>query len=223
MLTVLDRVLTPELLAQVRTILAGALFEDGKVTAGFRAQRVKENQQLKRDSEAAETLNEVLGKAIQSHPNFQAATWCKTMRNVMVSRYAPGMQYGLHCDNPLMGGGRKMRTDLAMTLFLSDPESYEGGELYFESPWGAQRIKLPAGSAVVYPATTLHRVNPVTRGERLAGVTWIESHLRDPLQREILNELSRIRSFLHSQAPDAAETNLAFKIQANLMRMWADT
>lgn len=223
MLTVLDRVLTPELLQQVLETIAGAEFEDGKTTAGFRAQRVKANQQLKRDSEAAKVLNEVLTKALQSHPSFQGATWCKVMRPVLISRYEPGMQYGMHSDNPLMGGPRKVRTDLAMTLFLSEPDSYDGGELHFESPWGAQEVKLPPGSAVIYPATTLHRVNPVTRGQRLAAVTWIESHVRDPQQREILAELARIRIFLHNRTPDAVETGLAFKIQSNLLRMWADT
>src|SRR5690606_38673569 len=98
---------------------------------------------------------------------------------------------------------RKDRTDVAMTLFLASQECYDGGELYFESPWGAQEIKLPAGSAVVYPASTLHRVNPVTRGERIAAVTWMESYVRDPARRELLAEMDRVRAFLHRTQPDA--------------------
>lgn len=223
MLAVLNQVLTDEELAKLRGLMADeALFEDGKATAGFRAGRVKNNLQVKKDAAGLPEARSLVLTALQRHANFQIATFVRSIRPILFSRYKPGMQYGLHVDNPLMGKDKKDRTDIAMTLFLSDPGSYDGGELYFESPWGAQSVKLPAGSAVLYPASTLHRVNPVTRGERLAAVTWIQSYIRDPAKREILAELSRVRAFLNQQAPGAPETDLAFKALSNLVRLWAE-
>lgn len=224
MLAILHKVLTEEELKRLGEQLADeSLFEDGKTTAGSRAGRVKQNLQLKTNAPGLPEARALVLNALQRHPNFQIATFARSVRPILFSRYKPGMHYGLHVDNPLMGKEKKERTDIAMTLFLCDPESYEGGELYFESPWGAQQIKLPAGSAVLYPASTLHRVNAVTRGERLAAVTWIQSYVRDPAKREILAELSRVRAFLNQHAPGAPETDLAFKTLSNLMRLWAES
>jgi PKHD-type hydroxylase len=141
---------------------------------------------------------------------------------MLISRYRPGMSYGLHVDEPLMGKDRSDRTDLALTLFLSDPLSYQGGELLVHSPWGIQKVKLPAGAAVIYPGSTLHRVMPVTSGERLAAVTFIESLLRNPVHRELMADLDAIRRHLHEKDPDSEATHLAFKTFANLMRLWAE-
>jgi PKHD-type hydroxylase len=223
MLSILDNVLSQ---AQVQEVLARVSeegFEDGKATAGYRAKLVKDNQQQKKDAPGLAANRELILAQLRKHPGFRTAAYARTIRPILISRYKPGMQYGMHVDDPLMGGERKERTDVAMTLFLSAPDSYEGGELFFESPWGAQEIKLPAGSAVLYPASTLHRVNPVTAGERIAAVTWIQSYVRDPAQRELLAEIDRIRAHLHKTAPDAPETNLAFKAYSNLLRMWAET
>ncbi len=132
------------------------------------------------------------------------------------------MAYGFHVDNPLMGKKPRTRVDLAVTVFLSDPADYDGGELIMASPFGDQEVKLPAGAAVLYPANTLHKVAPITRGERLAGVTWIKSHVRDMGQREMLYDLYRIRESLTKIDPDGEDTGLAAKTYANLMRMWAD-
>jgi PKHD-type hydroxylase len=221
MLSILKDVLQPAEAAEIRTQIATFEFEDGRSTAGFRAKRVKFNEQLKRNQPDSQDLKSKLMAAIAKHPEFRTATFAKSVRPLLISRYKPGMSYGLHVDDPLMGKDRKERTDMAMTLFLSDPKDYQGGELRFHSPWGTQEVKLPAGSAVVHPAPTLHRVLPVTSGERIAAVTWIESYLRDPAQREIMAELDRIRRFLHEKDPDGEASNLAFKTFANLMRMWA--
>ena len=223
MLSILDNVLSAQQVAEVLGRLEDAAFEDGKSTAGYRAKLVKANEQMKKDAPGLAANRTLILAQLRKHPGFRNAALAKAIRPILISRYRPGMEYGLHVDDPLMGGERKDRTDVAMTLFLASPESYDGGELYFESPWGAQEIKLPAGSAVVYPASTLHRVNPVTRGERIAAVTWMESYVRDPARRELLAEMDRVRAFLHRTQPDAPETNLAFKAYANLYRMWAET
>jgi len=223
MLSILDNVLNPQQVQEVLGRLADEAFEDGKNTAGYRAKLVKTNEQMKKDAPGLAANRTLILDQLRKHSDFRTAAFAKAIRPILISRYRPGMQYGLHVDDPLMGSERKNRSDLAMTLFLVQPESYDGGELYFESPWGAQEVKLPAGSAVIYPASTLHRVNPVTRGERIAAVTWMESYIRDPAQRELLAELDRIRAHLHRSAPDAVETNLAFKAYANLYRMWAET
>lgn len=223
MLSILDNVLSPAQVREVMERLDDAAFEDGRATAGFRAKLVKANEQMRKDAPGLAANRALILEQLRKHPDFRNAALARTIRPILISRYRPGMQYGLHVDDPVMGTERKERTDLAMTLFLSEPESYDGGELYFESPWGAQEVKLPAGAAVVYPASTLHRVNPVTRGERIAAVTWIQSFVRDPARRELLAEMDRIRNYLHRQAPQADETNLAFKAYANLYRMWAET
>ncbi|HKY93807.1 MAG TPA: Fe2+-dependent dioxygenase [Kiloniellales bacterium] len=221
MLSILKDVLQPTEAAEIRTQIATFEFEDGRSTAGFRAKRVKFNEQMKRNQPDSQELKQRIMTSLTKHPDFRTATFAKSIRPLLISRYKPGMSYGLHVDDPLMGKDKKERTDLAMTLFLSDPKDYQGGELRFHSPWGAHEVKLPAGSAVVYPASTLHRVLPVTSGERIAAVTWIESYLRDPAQRELLAELDRIRRYLHEKDPDSEASNLAFKTFANLMRMWA--
>ena len=154
---------------------------------------------------------------------FQRFAIPKTIQRPLISRYREGMNYGRHVDDALMGGASKTRTDLSVTLFLNDPADYEGGELVIESPMGEEEIKLPAGAAVVYPSGALHRVAPVTRGERIAAVTWVESHVRDPQRREILHDLEVIRTRLSKTAPESRETDLAFKTYANLLRMWAET
>ena len=222
MLSILKDVLQPTEAAEIRTQIATFEFEDGRSTAGFRAKRVKFNEQMKRNQPDSQELKQRIMTSLTKHPDFRTATFAKSIRPLLISRYKPGMSYGLHVDDPLMGKDKKERTDLAMTLFLSDPKDYQGGELRFHSPWGAHEVKLPAGSAVVYPASTLHRVLPVTSGERIAAVTWIESYLRDPAQRELLAELDRIRRYLHEKDPDSEASNLAFKTFANLMRMWAE-
>jgi PKHD-type hydroxylase len=132
------------------------------------------------------------------------------------------MSYGAHVDDALMGASPRIRSDLAITVFLSAQDSYEGGELMVGTSIGHIAVKLPRGDGVVYPASTIHSVNPVTRGERLAAVTWVQSHVRDPMQRELLADLDLLKKSLNEIKPDDEKTELAFKLYSNLLRMWAD-
>ena len=133
------------------------------------------------------------------------------------------MAYGAHVDDPLMGhSGQRFRTDVSMTIFLRDPQSYQGGELVIGTTFGQQKVKLAAGSAVIYPSSSLHHVAPVSKGERLVALAWIQSYVRDPARRELLYELDQVREHLLKNAPEQEHTGLADKSYANLLRMWGD-
>jgi len=133
------------------------------------------------------------------------------------------MEYGAHVDNALMGKQPALRSDIALTIFISDPEDYDGGELTIEGDFGRHKVKRPAGQMVVYPSSSLHRVMPITRGTRVVAVSWIESYVRDPAKRQILFDMERARAKLNELAPQSTEADLAFKSYTNLMRMWAET
>ena len=207
---------------KIRAAIAEGEFRDGKQTAGYRAKRVKHNLQMDQSSNAAKEVKAMILTGLRRNPTFQRVVLPRSIRPPLISRYREGMNYGLHVDDALMGSGTKVRTDISVTVFLSDPGDYDGGEIVVNSPFGDQEIKLPAGAAVVYPASTLHRVAPVTRGERLAAVTWVQSHVRDPAKREILYDLHRMREKLAKLHPDEEEADLAFKTYANLLRMWSE-
>jgi PKHD-type hydroxylase len=209
----------PEALSEVTALLAGASFVDGRATAGWHARLVKENEQLAPGDPARAALAARLGAAIEANPLFQAAALPKALRPLVFSRYAPGMSYGTHVDDAIMGG---VRTDVSFTLFLADPGTYEGGELVIETHGGEQAIKLPAGSMVVYPSGTLHRVAPVTSGVRLAAVGWAQSLVRDPARRELLFDLETARRALFARDGKSAEFDALSKSVANLLRMWAE-
>lgn len=223
MLTEIPNLLGWSAVKTLRGQMADCTFDDGKLTAGFRAKHVKANLQLRKEAGRTEELERLVLDALNKNAEFRRVAIPRVIRTPMFSRYEPGMHYGLHVDDALMGTGTKGRTDLSVTVFLTDPGDYDGGELVVQSPYGELDIKLPAGAAVVYPSSTLHRVAPVTRGERLAAVTWVESHIRDPAKREILHDLDRIRRTLSESASDKEETDLAFKTYANLLRMWSET
>ncbi|MFO1350615.1 MAG: Fe2+-dependent dioxygenase [Gammaproteobacteria bacterium] len=222
MLHWLDNVLESAELDALLGLIAHSEFVDGRETAGFRAKRVKHNQQLKKNPSQAEAINSKILDALQRHALFQAVAIPKRIHRPLISRYQVGMQYGKHVDDALMDKPNTLRTDLSLTIFLNDPASYDGGELVIDTALGEQAIKLPPGDAILYPSTTLHRVAEVTRGERLAAVTWIQSYVRDPNQREILFDLDKIRRQLDQQAPHGPETDLAYKVHTNLLRMWAE-
>lgn len=196
-----------------------AKFIDGRETAGELAAKVKRNNQIDSDDETLPEMRRIVADAIDNNRLFYSAARPRFVKPAMFSRYVPGMEYGNHVDDALMGG---MRTDLSFTLFLSDPAAYDGGELVIDSTSGEQEIKLPAGSAVLYPSTTLHRVAPVTRGERLAAVTWIRSFIRDPAKREILFDLDRVQDALIQREGKTLEVDLMSKTQSNLLRLWAE-
>ena len=207
---------------KIRSAIADSTFSDGRRTAGYRAKRVKNNLQMDRSAPGTKDIVNLILGGLRRSKTFQRAFLPKSIRPPMISRYEVGMDYGLHVDDAFMGSSSRARSDISLTVFLSDPSDYGGGELIMASPFGEQKIKLPAGAAVVYPSSTLHQVAPVTRGERLAAVTWAQSHVRDTAQRELLYDLFKMREKLAKLDPDGAETDLAFKTYSNLLRMWAD-
>ncbi len=222
MLTCIPDVLDWTELKKIRKAIAEGEFADGKKTAGYRAKRVKDNLQLDKSSQGAKEIKDTILNALRRNPIFQQAALPKTMRPPLINRYQEGMAYGQHVDDAMMGASPKARSDLSVTVFLSDPDDYDGGDLIMHSPFGEQEVKLPAGAAVVYPSSTLHQVAPVTRGERLAAVTWVQSYVRDPAKRELLYDMHRIREKLAHSDPDGEEADLAFKTYANLLRMWSE-
>lgn len=206
-------------LARLQAWMAEAKFADGRATAGPEAREVKHNEQVDHDDAGLAEMQKLVTEQLWDHHLFRAATQPHSIRPPLFSRYVPGMDYGSHVDNPLMGG---MRTDVSLTLFLSEPADYDGGELVIESAAGEQDVKLPAGSAVVYSTTALHRVAPVRRGQRLAAVTWVRSLVRDAAAREILFDLETARHKLFERVGKTPEMDLLSKTQANLLRRWAE-
>ena len=224
MLMCIANVLTVDELTTVVAELEKATFVDGKLTAGWHARLVKNNTQVQDDGSGfLPKLQTLVHSAIDRHPLFQMAARPKVIRSPLFSRYEPGMSYGTHVDNSLMGiGANRMRSDLSLTLFLSIPETYTGGELVIESTHGEQVFKLPAGSMIVYPSSTLHRVEAVTSGIRLAAVTWVQSLVRDAGDREILFDLDTARQLLFEKSGKTSEFDLISKSHANLLRKWAE-
>ena len=216
-------VLAPPELAMVTSVLAAARFVDGRLSAGSAARRVKNNEEADRSArEISQLDNLVMGKLVQ-HPVYRNGALPLKVAAPFYARYLPGRTYGDHVDDPVMGGdGALYRSDIAITLFLNDPQQYDGGELEIRTAFGSQSVKLPAGDAVMYPASSLHRVTPVTRGERLVAVTWAQSLVRDPAKRELLYELNQAREALLAAAPDAPETTRVNTAYVNLVRMWGE-
>ncbi len=161
---------------------------------------------------------------LYAHPVFQSLALPSKVSAAFVSRCTPGMHYGQHIDDPIMGtAAARYRSDVAITVFLSDTESYEGGELKIESRFGPVSVKLPAGSAVVYPASSLHEVSPVTHGTRIVCALWAQSMVRDAHQRDLLHDLNEAREAFYQSTPDALVTKQIEHVYANLLRLWADT
>jgi PKHD-type hydroxylase len=208
--------LTKADIAEVHAGLATATFVAGKATAGWSAKLVKANLQAL-DSPELHRLRTLLQARLVAHAVFGLATRPKTILGPLFSRYEPGHEYCPHVDDAMMGG---VRTDVSFTLFLSAPESYDGGELVLDSPAGADTFKLDAGNIIVYPSTMLHHVAPVTRGQRLAAVGWVRSYIRHAAQRELLFELETARRRLFEREGKTPDGDLLAKCAANLLRMW---
>lgn len=217
MLFQIPDVLSTEELSQLQQDLAQADFVDGKTTAGWYAKQVKHNQQLKRS--AGQELETTVKAALKRHPLFQAAVRPKQVHSLRFSRYGVGMSYGTHADNAMMGS---YRADVSFTLFLSEPNDYEGGELVIEGADDEQSYKLPAGYVIVYPSSTLHQVNEVIQGQRLVVVGWVQSLVRDPAQRELLFDIDTVRRSLFAQHGKTNEFDLLSKSVSNLLRRWAE-
>jgi PKHD-type hydroxylase len=223
MLLTIPKLLNPAQLQKVRELIDGASFVDGKLTAGFAASRVKHNEEMQQDRDRMQLLIRVLMSSLGHNERFRFAVLPHRVADPIVARYKPGMTYGDHVDDPIMGSnGPRFRTDVSMTVFLNDPDSYQGGELVARTPFGDRRVKLPAGDAVVYPSSSLHHVAEVTEGERLVALTWIQSYVRDPARRELLFELNQARERLLKEAPGAEHTGQVDRSYANLVRMWSD-
>ena len=187
------------------------------------AARVKHNQEADRQAQEIATLDNLVMGSLVRHPVYRAGALALKVATPFYARYVPGMHYGDHVDDPIMGGEDGLyRTDIAITIFLNDPEAYDGGELVINTAFGEQKIKLPAGDAVMYPASSRHHVTEVTRGERLVAVTWVQSLVRDPARRELLYELNQVRERMLKAAPEAEDTTRINAVYVNLVRMWSE-
>ena len=215
----LEPLLAPAALQDVRARLLdpAAPWGDGAETAGWHARDLKRNRQLRSDSGIYRQLAAQMEAALASAPLLQAAAFPRRIHSLLFSRSGPGDGYGRHVDNAWMAAGR---SDLSFTLFLSDPATYEGGALVLEMPGGEEALRLPAGHAVVYPSTQLHRVDPVTAGERLVAVGWIESRIRHADQRELLFELDTARRALFERSGKDEIFDLISRSYSNLLRRW---
>ena len=221
----IPRILTVDELATCRTRLSAATWTDGRATAGSQSAKVKENLQLPEDGADARDLGQIVIHAIERNPIFMAAVLPRHVFPPSFNRYEQGMAYGAHVDNAIRQVGRsplRLRTDVSATLFLSDPADYDGGELIVEGAHGAQSVKLPAGDLVVYAATSLHRVAPVTRGARNAAFFWVQSMVKDESERTLLFELDRSIIELNRSLPDNPALVRLTACYHNLLRRWAD-
>ena len=226
MLLVIPDLLPPEQTRQCREALAGADWVDGRATAGHAALKAKQNQQLPADHPLAQQLGERILQALTANPAFMSATLPLRVLPPRFNRYAGGGTYGFHVDNAVMnvpGAALRIRTDLSSTLFFSDPDEYDGGELVIEDTYGSQRIKLPAGHLVVYPGTSLHQVTPVTRGARLASFFWTQSLVRDDAQRSLLYQMDQAIQSLTAKGGSEDEVSRLIGVYHNLLRQWSET
>jgi len=223
MLVVIPAVLDKSSLEQVRSLLNNGRFVDGRLSAGTRARQVKQNEELQSADAQMEQLNSIVMGALVQHPHYQAAAMPVRVATPFYARYTKGMHYGDHVDDPIMGPpGGQYRSDISTTVFLNEPDTYEGGELVIRTGFGEQTFKLAAGNAIIYPSSSLHHVAEVTNGERLVAVTWTQSMVRDPARREILYQLYQARESLLKKRSDDNETAQVDHAYVNLMRLWAE-
>jgi PKHD-type hydroxylase len=220
MLITISSVLDETSLLAARDMIPALSWRDGAETAGETARAVKQNEQADLSTRTGTALRAILNTAVENHPVLRAAAQPKRISSLIVSRTGAGGGYGRHIDNAFMGhGAARLRTDLSFTLFLSDPESYQGGELEIETAGFTQTVKLPAGDLVLYPTTTLHQVAKVTSGQRIVCLGWIESLVPDGADREILFDLENLKASLARKHPPQSEEMLVLsKTIANLLR-----
>ena len=225
MLLQIPDVLTPEQVSQARRILDTAEWVDGRVTAGHQSARAKDNQQLPEDSAAARELGQMILGALQRNPLFLSAALPLQVFPPLFNRYQGGQSFGTHVDNSIRqvtGTSHRIRTDISATLFFANPDEYDGGELVVEDTYGVHGIKLPAGHMVIYPATSLHHVRPVTRGSRVCSFFWIQSMVRDDGERTLLFDLDSSIQKVGQAVPDHPAAVQLTGIYHNLLRRWAD-
>lgn len=211
-------------LERLDLLLADAPFVDGRGTAGPLLALVKMNEQIERAEHPATTaIDELLSAALFANPQVKTAAFPAKIVPPLIVRYRQGMAYGAHCDNGVMATNKGlMRSDLSCTIFLSDPQHYSGGELEIETAMGVLAWKLPRGDAILYPSGAIHRVTPVTAGERLVAVTWMQSFIADAHRRTILADVERLNALVRQRDPMAPEALLGTKVYGDLVRMWAE-
>lgn len=225
MLLQIPDVLTRQQVEHARGRLDAADWVDGRVTAGYQSSQVKENEQLPEDHPAARELGEMVLGALQRNPLFIAAALPLRVFPPLFNRYRGGHSFGNHVDNAIRqisGTSLRIRTDLSATLFLAEPDEYEGGELVVEDTYGVHSVKLPMGHMVLYPSTSLHHVRPVTRGARIASFFWIQSMLRDDGERTLLFDLDTAIQRLTVDMPKHPAAVQLTAVYHNLLRRWAD-
>ena len=221
LLTIAD-VLTPEVTKACRMMLDGAEWVDGKVTAGHQSAMTKQNSQVPEGSPVARQVGETILKALGSHPMFRSAALPLKVFPPLFNRYAGGQNFGTHVDNAIRAhgaSGSRIRTDLSCTLFFSEPDEYDGGELSVEDTYGVHRVKLPAGSLVLYPSTSLHHVTPVTRGARVSSFFWLQSMVRSDERRTLLWDLDQSIQMLEAGSAPAVKLTGVYH---NLLRQWVE-
>jgi PKHD-type hydroxylase len=230
MLITIPSILTPAQVTAARQKLLTAEWVDGRVTAGYQAQEVKRNAQVREGTPIANELGELVLAGLARSPRFMAAALPLRVFPPMFNSYAGGQTFGTHVDTAirqLTTNGQRIRTDLSATLFLTDPADYDGGELIVEDNYGEKSVKLPAGSMVLYPATSLHRVEPVTRGNRVSSFFWIQSMIRQDAHRTLLFDLDtsiqRLATSPHAQSPEIKQSSVQLTgVYHNLLRQWSE-
>lgn len=221
MLLLIKNVLDAQRLQEVRSLLAQGEFVDGRLSAGKEAAKVKHNEELSPTSPLHRRLNSMVMGPLVQHPQYQAAVMPLRVATAFYARYTAGMTYGFHVDDPVMGpmSGR-YRTDVSSTIFLND--DYEGGELVIRTAYGEEKIRGEAGDAVVYDSGSWHKVAEVTAGARLVAVTWAQSLVKNPQQRELLYQLAQAREGVMEKLPQSDEAASISTVHINLLRMWSE-
>ena len=222
MILTLPELVTPDELALIKQKIATVPFIEGKATAGELLKSVKNNQQIPWNHPVMKEITDLVMRALGRCDAFMSLAQPRRLAAMLVSRYEPGMAYGAHVDAPIMGEPNHVRSDVSFTLFLNEPDTYQGGELAFENGSGETAFKLPARSALCYPTGQLHRVRPVEQGERLAVVGWVQSLVREPAIRELLHDLSEARELLVGQEGTGRAVELLTKSYSNLLRRNAE-
>ena len=228
MLICIPQVLSGHDAGRILDELSTGQFVDGKLSAGEMARGVKNNLEYRRPENKVTEIDQIVGRGLLGNRTFQEFAIPKQFAPPIFSRYDVGMEYGLHVDTAILGQNAPQRSDLSVTVFLSDPESYDGGELTVETPFGEQQVKLPPGDAVLYSSTSLHRVAPVTRGTRFVALTWVQSYIRDEAIRTVLYDIT-LASRKLDEPPEGTEEahrfeikNRLYKAYSNLMRHESD-
>jgi PKHD-type hydroxylase len=227
MILSIPNVLSPESAAAMRHRLdVSDAWVDGRATAGYQGAPVKRNQQIAQEAPIALELGDVIIGALERHPLFISSVLPNRVYPPLFNRYEGGMHFGSHVDGAIRlvpGHGTRVRTDVSITLFLTPPEDYDGGELVIEDTYGVQEVKLPAGHAIVYPATSLHEVRPVTRGMRVSSFFWAQSLVRDDTRRSLLFDMDNAIQRLNAQNADDAARRTLVGCYHNLLRLWSET